>query len=138
MGQIFDVLRAILEEERIGYDIVDGRTALRFGFRTEQHAWVSVAEVHEAEQLLVLVGILPGRVEAAHRAAVAELLMRLNVRLQVGNFELDFDDGQVRFRTALDFGGAGATPALTRRLVRANLATVARHAALIAEVSAGA
>jgi hypothetical protein len=138
MGRIFDVLCATLDEERISYDAVGGHTALRFGFRTEQHAWASVAEVQEGEEILVLVGIVPGRVEAAQRAAVAELLMRLNLRLQVGNFELDFDDGQVRFRTAIDFGGGGAAPALIRQLVRANLATVARHAALIAEVSAGA
>jgi len=138
MGQIFDVLRATLDEDGIGYDVLPGHTALRFGFRTEERAWASVAQAHEAAELLVVVGILPGRVEARRRAAVAELLMRINLRLQLGNFELDFDDGQVRFRTAIDFAGGGATSALIRRLVRANLARVARHAALIEEVSAGA
>src|SRR5215470_283818 len=86
MGQVFDVLRARLDEDGIGYDVLLGHTALRFGFRTEERAWASVAQAHEAAELLVLVGILHERVEARRRAAVAELLMRINLRLQLGNF----------------------------------------------------
>ncbi len=138
MHAIFDVLRATLDEERLAYQVLGEHPGrLRFGFRTEQHAWVCAAEVRESAHLLILVGILPGQVAPARRGAVAEALMRLNVQLQLGNFELDLDDGQVRFRTSIDFAGGPAIPALVRRLLHANLATVARHAAFIADVTSG-
>jgi hypothetical protein len=38
------------------------------------------------------------------RTAVAEFLMRVNYRLVIGNFEMDMDDGEVRFRIAVDAG----------------------------------
>ena len=39
------------------------------------------------------------------RNTVLELFARINAELSIGNFELDFDDGHIRFRNGLDFSG---------------------------------
>jgi hypothetical protein len=137
MGRIFDALRANLDGEGLRYDVLESATVLRFGFRTEQHQWRCVAEVREAQDLLLLVSFLPKRADEAQRPAVAELMMRLNCNLAIGNFELDYDKGEARFRTSLDLEGAGVAPTLIRQLVRANLSTVARYIGALERVAAG-
>jgi hypothetical protein len=54
-----------------------------------------------------------------HRQAVAELLTRLNFGLTIGNFELDFDDGEVRYRSSVDVEGTELTSELIKPLAAA-------------------
>lgn len=39
------------------------------------------------------------------RSVVIELFARINTELTIGAFELNFEDGHIRFRTGLDFTG---------------------------------
>lgn len=137
MDRILEVARTVLDEDGIRYEAIAGVTALRFGFRTELHQWACVVEAREAEGLLLCVAILPGLAPEDRRAALAELVARINVGLVIGNFDLVYDAGEVRFRTALDLEGAEAAPALVRTLIRANLATVARNIGAIQRVISG-
>jgi len=137
MGRIFDAVRAVLDEDGIRYDVIEGVTALRFGFRTEEHQWACLVEVREQQDLLLFVGVVPGRVDEARRAAVGELLHRINYGLAVGNFELDFDDGEARFRTSVDFEGSQLAPGMIRQVLRANLASMSRYLAPIVKVASG-
>src|SRR5437773_6152327 len=99
MGRIFDALQQYLTAENIRFETAGEATALRFGFRTERHSWVCVGEVREQQDFLIFASTLPDAVAEPRRGAVAELLTRINASLAVGNFELDWGEGQVRFRT---------------------------------------
>lgn len=48
---------------------------------------------------------------------VAELLMRLNYDLMTGSFQLDFEDGEICFRTSIDLEGDRLSTALVRQLM---------------------
>ena len=63
----------------------------------------------------------PRRVPPARRGAAAAWCVQQNYDLTVGGFELDLEDGEVRFRTSLDTGGEPLTDALFDRLLVANL-----------------
>jgi hypothetical protein len=138
MPRILEVAQRVLDEQGIRYEAIAGATALRFGFRTEQHQWACVVETREAEDLLLCVAVLPEGAPEGRRAAVAEVVARINIGLALGSFDLDYDGGEVRFRTAIDLEGAEAAPALVRTVIRSNLATVARNIGAIARVIAGA
>ena len=45
------------------------------------------------------VGVAPVNVKESARPAVAEYLTRINYGLKVGNFEMDFSDGKVRYKS---------------------------------------
>jgi hypothetical protein len=137
MGPILAAVSAFLDGQGLEHEVNEVGTALRFGFATAEQRWVCLAMVAEERGLLSFVGVLPYRVEAARRAAVAELLLRINWSLALGSFDLSYDTGEVRFRTAIDVTGAEISPALIRPVVQANLATTARLAAAIARVAAG-
>ena len=136
MGKIFDALKQFLEADSIRFETAGERTAVRFGFRTEQHSWVCVGEVREEQGFLIFASLLPV-VAAERRAAVAELLTRINSGLAVGNFEMDWDEGAVRFRTSVDLEGTEPGAPLIRQLFRANVSTVASFYGAVEQVARG-
>jgi hypothetical protein len=71
------------------------------------------------------------------RREVGALLAELNFGLPVGSFEMDPDDGEVRFRTSVGVAGVEATPELLSQLVYANVAGTDDHVALLRQVADG-
>jgi len=52
---------------------------------------------------------------------MAEFLTRANYGLVVGNFELDFTDGEIRYKTSIDVEGDCLSKALVRAIVYTNI-----------------
>lgn len=63
----------------------------------------------------------------ATRAAVAEFLTRANWGLMIGNFELDYGDGEVRYKTSLQLENRQLTPDLLRPLVFDNVVVMDKY-----------
>jgi hypothetical protein len=70
----------------------------------------------ELEQLLIY-AVCPVRIPEQTRAPVAEFVTRANYGLRIGNFELDYSDGEVRYKTSLDFEGENLSFNLLRGLL---------------------
>lgn len=108
-------------------------------FRGRHGALTCSLQVVEAERQLICYSHCPQRVPPARLAAAAELIARLNCGLVLGNFELDFADGQLRYKTSLDVTGDRLTPALVGRVVYPNVTTLDYYMpALVALIAGGA
>jgi hypothetical protein len=70
----------------------------------------------DLEQFLFYV-IAPIKAPEPMRPAVAEYITRANFGLRIGNFEMDYSDGEVRYKSSLDFEGVDLTPALLKNAV---------------------
>lgn len=70
----------------------------------------------DLEQLLFY-AVAPVRVVAESRLVVAEYITRANYGLRIGNFELDFSDGEVRYKSSIDFEGEQLTGNLIRNTI---------------------
>lgn len=88
----------------------------------------------ELEQIYVYV-IFSESVPADRRLAVAELLTRANYGLRIGNFEMDFNDGEVRYKASLDFEGASLTHPLLKNLMYPAVQTSDRYFGSIMQVA---
>jgi hypothetical protein len=97
--------------------------------------WECIAQADDAKEWGFFYSIYPGRVPEARRAPMAELLTRINWTVPFGSFDLDWSDGEVRFRTGLDFEGTAATLSLMRALVIPNLAMMERYWPALAAVA---
>lgn len=89
---------------------------------------------------------LPGAlVYALHPEAVpresfthaAVVLTRLNDGLPIGNFELDHDSGEVRYKTGVEAGGDELTDAIARGLVHAAVAVMDRFYPAVSALASG-
>jgi hypothetical protein len=80
----------------------------------------------DLEQFLFYV-VMPMRAPAQVRPAVAEFLTRANYGLRIGNFEMDYTDGEVRYKSSLDFEGETLTPGLIRNTMYPGVQTMDRY-----------
>jgi hypothetical protein len=99
--------------------------------------WLIVGEADEEHGLAAVTAVLRGLVVPDRRDAVALLLNRINLRLRLGAFTLDFDDGQVQYRAALDFAGTEPNELLIRPLVTMCLVAPERWLDTIVAVASG-
>ncbi|MEI7555256.1 YbjN domain-containing protein [Candidatus Chlorohelix sp.] len=103
------------------YEIAGGGTALSLSFEGENGEWQCYADIKDDEEQFVFYSVCPETTPHEQRSAMAEFLTRANYGIIIGNFEMDFEDGQVSYKTSIDVEGARLTVALVQRLVESNL-----------------
>jgi hypothetical protein len=99
MTAAFEELIHLLDEREIGYATGDD-LSVRTDLRGVVATYRIVARVEAEADLFQVFGYSPLRVPAGCRPAVAEAVARANYGLRVGKFELDCDDGDVRFQVS--------------------------------------
>jgi hypothetical protein len=104
-----------------------GDDVIETAFEGTSTVWPVRVHVFEDDVRAVIVSAFPAPVPEEHRAAVGEYCNRANFGLAVGNFELDVDGGEVRFRTSVDAEGSTPDAALVRNAVVANVLTMDRY-----------
>jgi hypothetical protein len=127
MGQILDVVAQFLEEDDWPYTKLEGKTVLRTGFSGENGQWSCFAQALEERYQFVFYSIIPNKAPEERRPAMAEFLTRANYGLLIGNFEMDFSDGEIRYKTSIDVEDDELTPALLKQLLYANVLTMDRY-----------
>jgi hypothetical protein len=100
---------------------------LETAFEGTTTAWPCRVHVFDEDDRLVFISAFPALVDDDKRPAIAEFCNRANFGLAIGNFEVDMDGGEVRFRTSLDTEGSEPDEALVRNAVVANVLTMDRY-----------
>ena len=83
-------------------------------------------EIKEAQKRIFVYVICPIKVPEMKLSAVAEFLMRCNYSMALGSFDVDFRDGEVRFRNGIDVEGGVLSKEMVRQLVMLSVATMDR------------
>jgi hypothetical protein len=71
--------------------------------------------------------IAPVKAPETARPAVAEFITRANYGLRIGNMEMDFADGEVRYKSSLDFEGETLTAGLIKNTIYPAVQTLDRY-----------
>lgn len=138
MGDLLDVTRRFFEEDGWSPAVYDDEgPVVATAFEGDSGRFPVYASVVEDQDRVVCYSVRPDRVPFESRAAVSELFTLVNFGLLVGNFELDMEDGEARFRTSVDVEGTELSPALLRQVVYANVTTYDHFAPAIDAVVAG-
>ncbi len=112
-------LKRVFAENGWPYSEVAGAPVLLSELTGPEGSWDFYAQAVEEKDLVLLYSIAPHRVPAERRLEVSEFLTRANHGLADGNFELDFDDGEVRFKSVLHVP-VDLDRILVKRVVRQN------------------
>jgi hypothetical protein len=135
---LVDTVAADLRD--VGLDIEEGDdpSVVSLEASTRAGSWTTYVWVREASSQVIVHGVVPWPVPERVRSPVATYLTLANYGLLVGNFEMDLSDGEVRFKTSLDFEGCKLQRRLVRNLVAVNLRALERYLpGLVAVVSGG-
>jgi hypothetical protein len=127
MTTLFDSVKAFMEEDDWPHQQLEDRPILQTGFSSDDGQWACYAHVREEREQVVFYSVFPFPIPAEKRLAVTEYITRANYGLLLGNFEMDLQDGDLRYKTSIDVEGAELTPALVRSLLYANVMTMSSY-----------
>jgi hypothetical protein len=137
MGQLFEALVDYLTEDEWKFHVVKEDTALMLSFRGEAGSWQCYATTDDENQWFSFYSILPSIVPEEKRLEIAEFITRANYGQVIGNFEMDYGDGEVRYKTSIDIEGGELTPKMIENLLRFNLMTMDHYFAGLMSVLYG-
>ena len=78
--------------------------------------------VQEKNALLALYGILPFLIPESHQSAAMLLTTQINYDMLIGNLELDINDGEIRYKNAIDIEVVGIDDAIIEHLLQSVVA----------------
>jgi hypothetical protein len=136
-GPLLTALKRVFGENRWPYSEVQGVPVLLSELSGTLGRWPFYAHVLEDKDLVLLYSICPMRAPESRRHEISQFLTRANYGLAVGNFELDFEDGEIRYKTVLQLHGGELDATALKRLVRANGIAMETYLPGIGSVIAG-
>ncbi|MBD2356006.1 YbjN domain-containing protein [Tolypothrix sp. FACHB-123] len=101
---------------------IPGQPALQLPFQGENGKWNCYARARSEQKQFVFYSICPVNAPENKLLSIAEFITRANSGMIVGNFELDFNDGEISYKTSIDVEGDRLSFALIKRVVYANVA----------------
>lgn len=117
---LLEGLKKVFVENRWPFSEVRGAPVLLSELSGALGRWKFYAQVVEEQDLILLYSVCPLRAPEERRGEVSQFLTRANYGLVAGNFELDFDDGEIRYKTVLQLQRDELDGITLKRLVRAN------------------
>ncbi len=127
MGTILEAVKIFLEEDKWPYNQLNGKTVYRTAFEGDNGSITCYIQEREEQQQLVIYSLFPVRVPDALLPQIAEFTTRVNYGMVIGNFELDYTDGEVRYKTSVDTEDSEIQQAVIRHLIYANVLTMDRY-----------
>jgi hypothetical protein len=117
---LLEDLKQVFTENQWPYSEVKGLPVLLSELSGPLGSWKMYAQAVEAQSLILMYSICPLHVPDERRVEMSHFLSLVNHGLAAGNFELDFDDGEIRYKTVLHVQGDEIDGLAVKRLVRAN------------------
>lgn len=123
--EIFNLVVQWFREDDWNCDVDEDQLVLRTGINGENGKYRVFA--HVQNENVVLHSISPTDVPTSKRNAIAEYLTRANYGLVIGNFEMDYSDGEVRFKTSIKVKDGAIAPWMINNLAYINCAMIDKY-----------
>jgi hypothetical protein len=106
---------------------IKDKTAYRVLFSGKNGQLACFAQILADLEQFLFYAVAPVKVPEDLRLAAAEFITRANYGLRIGNMEMDFGDGEVRYKSSLDFEGQELTPQLIKLTIYPAVQTMDRY-----------
>lgn len=127
MSTILKAVVKFFQEDQWPFDQIEGRPILRTRFRGKNGEWMCFAQAREEQFRFIFYSVCPVNAPENKRPEMAEFLTRANYGLIIGNFEMDYSDGEIRYKTSIDVEGDELTSALIKQMMYANVMTMDKY-----------
>ncbi|MEQ9623319.1 YbjN domain-containing protein [Coleofasciculus chthonoplastes] len=119
--QILEEMVNFFKQDDWSFYQIKGQPVLQMGFQGKNGQWTCYARARENEQQFVFYSICPVTVPKSKRRGLGEFIARANYGMIIGNFELDFAEGEIAYKTSIDVEGSTLTFPQMKRLVDTNV-----------------
>lgn len=125
--EAFDTLGAFLKDDGWHPQQLEGKTIYRVGFSGDNGQVTCYAQVREDLEQFLFYVLSPIKAPEDARSDAAEFITRANYGLRIGNFELDYSDGEVRYKSSLDYEGVELSTELIKNALYPAVQTMDRY-----------
>lgn len=123
----FITLGEFLQEDEWHPTQLEGKYIYRMVFAGRNGRTICYAQIRDDYEQFMFYVMCPIKVPEAMRPAIAEFITRANYGLRIGNFEMDHSDGEVRYKSSLDFKGTLLNSPLIENTIYAAVQTMDRY-----------
>ena len=121
---VFDVLIDFMTRDGWVYREIEHRRVVALGVEGKNGRFDGYTIVTEEERQIAVYSVSPVKVPDYKRYNMATFITLLNYGTVVGNFEMNFQDGELRYKTSLDAEDAALNPALIKHLIYTSVTTM--------------
>jgi hypothetical protein len=133
--KILDSLIKFFQED--DWNFSQDRSILEMGVSGKNGEWICLAQAIEEQKDFIFYSIYPKKIAKHRYLPIAEFLMRINELVNFGNFEMDLDDGEVRYKTSIRVKGHRLSHALIQPIVYRNITVMDIYIRAIEAVANG-
>ena len=138
MGRLFDSIKDFYTTDDWPFEETHFPYAyLSMAFEGMNATMDCIAQVLEDRQQFVFYTICPFLVPQDKFSIVAEFLTRANCGIVIGNFEMNYDDGEIRYKTSIDVTDTALTHTLIRQVTYTNLITMDKMVPILYSLAEG-
>jgi hypothetical protein len=123
----FEAVVRYFEQDGWKFTCHDDRQLLTMGLVGKNGRYQCLVRVRNEHPVVSVLSIAGLRVPEDKLASMAEFLTRANYGLCLGNFEMDYSDGEVRYKTSLNIRDGELTTEMIKVLVHVNFGTMDRY-----------
>ncbi len=137
MGNILDTLMDFFTQEGWSFKKHPDSPVLLMKIKGKNGTWNCTATVREEKEYFIFHSLCPVKVLPEQYETMAEFLMTINNKVLIGNFEMNLDNGSIRYKTSIKVKGDRLSPPLIKELVYKNIKTMDAYLPRIQAVSEG-
>ena len=127
MANLFQAVVSFFDENDWPMSQTELKNVIKVPFKGSNGQWDCYARVKEEDGKFAFYSQLPLQVPESKKIPMALLLSKINFGLLVGNFEFDFEEGAVRYKTSISVGDQALTFSLIEQIVYINGVTSDRY-----------
>jgi hypothetical protein len=129
-----EVVRSVLERAGIGAERLKNADGFRITVRDNGEPTTGFAHVFDEAKVFIFRLVVTQKASRSRLAAVSEFVTRANNGMFVGNFELDLDTGEVKFKTYVDYRSTKLKSVYVRNAVLAAMEMFEGYSSALAAV----
>ena len=118
MGKILDATERFFREDNWTYERHPERPVLRLQFSGKNGRWQCFAQ--ERNNQLLFYSVAAVNAPEDKRGTISEFITRANYGMAIGNFEMDYNDGEIRYKTSVDVDTGDLTNNLVKPAIYVN------------------
>lgn len=119
-----NIIKDFFKSQEWQFTQVEGKNVLLFGIGGKNGNFQCIADLIEEENRFVFFSVCGANTPSNKRREMLDLLNNLNYKLFFGNFEMDLEDGEIRFRTSISFNHIELNLKFIEELIMSNIITM--------------
>ena len=120
-------IQECLDNMGLSYNADNENQRVKLAYTGDNGEWEITIAVFAEDGEIMAVSVMPELVPYDRRRIVSEFIARMNFGFVIGGFDIDFDDGEVRYKAGLSIPPAGLTAEMIQPLIMSGIVNADEH-----------